>query len=794
MADVRLRRAYIELNAKVGKYQTALKRVQRRNQQLGKNLKGLQGRVRNVNKTFNNTSKSLGSLKTAFTGLIAALSVNKITGIIKESTEYNATLSRSAEALRLTTEELDNVRLAFARVGTDTRDTDDILRTILENFKEARDGIKSYADGFLELGFTVEDFNRRGISVLEILERITQGMQKFDAVAQHGLIGSILGDEGLRAIPVFIDDKLVENIREATKGAEDQTHKLRALDVAITEVSWSYATLRNAIVTAISPEIISLVERLKVEIESVDIDKLSEDVRELGEGLEPIAELSVAATKGLGELAGQLNESFGASNLINIGLLLIGLRGVGRSAKSAYSDIGSGARNATKQLAKVKTGTDQFRQSLKGVRSIAGLIVPALAAIPKVGIPLSVAAYAALNLADNMSVVNQEALKYLEYSERLDELVNRPIETLDQAKRKLEDLKAEAERITVRRPPAEITDLVGTLEKLGKAYTEAESALKKFQSQSEIPVAQLPKLPEFQFDVIETLKVRVDPVIETQKILDLQRELSSVPILLNIETDFEYPRSEIQDFLNQLDSSKRLRDELESKRIDLQLANGEITLEQYRELKTLLEAIQQLNAEGVYDLDGENVGLLERRIELLERIARIETKIGNVEKDATNEAERRNKVARRAEMIAQRFSETIADVVVEGRSLRDVFSGVAKEIAKAAINAAIIGPLTGFLSKTFGGLLGKHQGGPVGAGVSYIVGERGPEIFTPRSAGEITPNHELGGSKTTIQITINTLDANGVQGAIDRAKPEIIEIATAAANANAQRMIAREVG
>jgi hypothetical protein len=40
---------------------------------------------------------------------------------------------------------------------------------------------------------------------------------------------------------------------------------------------------------------------------------------------------------------------------------------------------------------------------------------------------------------------------------------------------------------------------------------------------------------------------------------------------------------------------------------------------------------------------------------------------------------------------------------------------------------------------------GRQHGGPVAAGRSYLVGERGMEVFTPNVSGKITPNHELGG-------------------------------------------------
>jgi len=39
----------------------------------------------------------------------------------------------------------------------------------------------------------------------------------------------------------------------------------------------------------------------------------------------------------------------------------------------------------------------------------------------------------------------------------------------------------------------------------------------------------------------------------------------------------------------------------------------------------------------------------------------------------------------------------------------------------------------------------REMGGPVGAGKSYLVGEKGPELFVPRNNGGIIPNYALGG-------------------------------------------------
>jgi phage-related minor tail protein len=57
------------------------------------------------------------------------------------------------------------------------------------------------------------------------------------------------------------------------------------------------------------------------------------------------------------------------------------------------------------------------------------------------------------------------------------------------------------------------------------------------------------------------------------------------------------------------------------------------------------------------------------------------------------------------------------------------------------------------LGSVFGG--GRALGGPVTGGTSYLVGERGPELFTPSSSGKVIPNNAMGGSGTQVNITVN---------------------------------------
>lgn len=76
----------------------------------------------------------------------------------------------------------------------------------------------------------------------------------------------------------------------------------------------------------------------------------------------------------------------------------------------------------------------------------------------------------------------------------------------------------------------------------------------------------------------------------------------------------------------------------------------------------------------------------------------------------------------------------------------------------------------------FGSLLDsmmKATGGPVQSGSSYIVGEKGPELFTPNSSGTITPNDKMAGSyHVTNNVQLNTEAA--VYSFMERQKKDTI--------------------
>jgi Flp pilus assembly pilin Flp len=93
--------------------------------------------------------------------------------------------------------------------------------------------------------------------------------------------------------------------------------------------------------------------------------------------------------------------------------------------------------------------------------------------------------------------------------------------------------------------------------------------------------------------------------------------------------------------------------------------------------------------------------------------------------------------------------------VIEG-----VVNAIRTLVSLVTSNPVVKG-ISGLISSAFGG--GKASGGSVAGGTTYLVGEKGPELFTPSSNGSIVPNSALGGGGgATINLTVNgAIDPEG---------------------------------
>lgn len=75
----------------------------------------------------------------------------------------------------------------------------------------------------------------------------------------------------------------------------------------------------------------------------------------------------------------------------------------------------------------------------------------------------------------------------------------------------------------------------------------------------------------------------------------------------------------------------------------------------------------------------------------------------------------------------------------------------------------------------------RRQGGLVGENQSYLVGESGPEMFTPSTSGRIIPNDQIG-QGVTVNFNISTVDAQGFDEILLNRRSTIVGIINEATN------------
>jgi len=113
-----------------------------------------------------------------------------------------------------------------------------------------------------------------------------------------------------------------------------------------------------------------------------------------------------------------------------------------------------------------------------------------------------------------------------------------------------------------------------------------------------------------------------------------------------------------------------------------------------------------------------------------------------------------------AESIKDNIETSLTDVLMKTTTWKDAMKNIFQDVARQFIKTRISAPLTQALSGSINSLFPpRAAGGPVTAGRTYLVGEKGPELFTPAAGGNITPNNQLGGQPVNINFTVNAMDS-----------------------------------
>jgi hypothetical protein len=106
-----------------------------------------------------------------------------------------------------------------------------------------------------------------------------------------------------------------------------------------------------------------------------------------------------------------------------------------------------------------------------------------------------------------------------------------------------------------------------------------------------------------------------------------------------------------------------------------------------------------------------------------------------------------------AESFASNFASAFSDLVTRAKGFGEAFSAMAKGILSdlsrmlgrmLAVRALLaVFPGLGTGAGAFVPIPGLAHGGPAQAGRPYVVGEKGPELFVPKTSGQVVPNNQL---------------------------------------------------
>lgn len=121
-----------------------------------------------------------------------------------------------------------------------------------------------------------------------------------------------------------------------------------------------------------------------------------------------------------------------------------------------------------------------------------------------------------------------------------------------------------------------------------------------------------------------------------------------------------------------------------------------------------------------------------------------------------------------AQEIGLVFQSAASDAIRNWKGVGNLLKSIALDIAQMMFKKAVVNPIADALGGAvsmgikaiFGGA--RADGGPVMAGKTYLVGERGPELFTAGNSGSITPNHALSNGGGTYYIDARGADSAGM--------------------------------
>jgi lambda family phage tail tape measure protein len=276
-------------------------------------------------------------------------------------------------------------------------------------------------------------------------------------------------------------------------------------------------------------------------------------------------------------------------------------------------------------------------------------------------------------------------------------------------------------------------------------------------------------------------------------IADLNREAQRyAKLLLDIEAQqvaaYTNEAKRIEKEQRQLEIKNELLF-IDQKTMDMRSEDAKLTRDLYLAEQKRLDTIQEINRNNLLDADAKEQ-LVARETALAdatERYLRAQNQAVKAQREGTGEQgflKEGAKFFRDMPTDLENGAKAFQSVMGNMESALDnfvrtgklSFKSLARSIIQDLIAIQLRASATGLFKSLFGMYAGGGfgtgnafgnqdlggylaEGGPASANTPYVVGERGPELFVPRSSGTVIPNHALAGAGGTTMVTNNYINA-----------------------------------
>ena len=203
--------------------------------------------------------------------------------------------------------------------------------------------------------------------------------------------------------------------------------------------------------------------------------------------------------------------------------------------------------------------------------------------------------------------------------------------------------------------------------------------------------------------------------------------------------------------------------------MEAKLAGKEEEFNMEQKINELKERFGELDAQQIIDLMKKEE-LLKKQVEQMTRQEKLAEEING-------------KFKQIGEDIGSGITDALVGAIEGTRTLGEAAKSIINDLASSLLRLGINMALTGLFGGTkFGSFLGFANGGRPPVGRASIVGEKGPELFIPKTSGTIIPNNQIGGAGGGIVNNINVnVSAEGMESNANENRGKELGVALASA-------------